>query len=412
MTESATAPESVVIVGAGQAGGETAAELRRQGYTGPITIVGEEPHVPYKRPPLSKTYLAGAATKESLYVLSAAAMEKANIEFIGGVRATAIDRKGKTLALSDGRTLPYGKLMLATGGRPRLLTIPGSDLPGIHVVRGIADVDAIREKLGPGKRLVIVGGGYIGLEVASVATKAGLQVTVLESAPRVLQRVTAPEMSAFYEKVHREAGVDVRTGVQIAGFEQQGDAIHVKLVGGDVEGDLVIVGIGLVANTELASEAGLEVDNGIVVDEFTRTSDPDIHSAGDCTSHPSEFLGRRVRLESVQNAMEQGRAGALNMLGKATKYANVPWFWSDQYDLKLQMVGMSGGYDQVVLRGDPAKRSFGAFYFKDGHLIAVDTVSRPQEFMLAKKMVALKAKVDPAKLADETIAMKDLVPAA
>lgn len=411
MTESAT-PESVVIVGAGQAGGETAAELRRQGYTGRITIVGDEPHVPYKRPPLSKTYLSGAATKESLYVLSAAAMEKATIEFIGGVRATSIDRAGKTLTLSDGRKLPYGKLMLATGGRPRLLTIPGADLPNIHVVRGIADVDAIREQFVAGKRLVIVGGGYIGLEVAAVATKAGLKVTVLESMPRVLQRVTAPEMSAFYEKVHREAGVDVRTGVQLAGFEQQGEAIHVKLVGGDVEGDLVIVGIGLIANTELAEGAGLEVDNGIVVDEFTRTADPDIHAAGDCTVHPSEFLGRRVRLESVQNAMEQGRAGALNMLGKATKYANVPWFWSDQYDLKLQMVGMSTGYDQVVLRGDPAKRSFGAFYLKNGHLIAVDTVSRPQEFMLAKKMVALKAKVDPAKLADETIAMKDLVPAA
>lgn len=411
MTESAT-PESVVIVGAGQAGAETASELRRQGYTGRITIVGEEPHVPYKRPPLSKTYLAGAATKESLYVLSAAAMEKANIEFIGGVRASAIDRAGKTLALSDGRKLPYGKLMLATGGRPRLLTIPGADLPGVHVVRGIGDVDAIRDQFTAGKRLVIVGGGYIGLEVAAVATKAGLKVTVIESMPRVLQRVTAPEMSAFYERVHREAGVDVRTGVQIAGLEQQGDAIHVKLVGGDVEGDLVIVGIGLIANTELASDAGLEVDNGIVVDEFTRTSDPDIHAAGDCTFHPSEFLGRRVRLESVQNAMEQGRAGAANMLGKATRYANVPWFWSDQYELKLQMVGMSAGYDQVVLRGDPAKRSFGAFYFKDSHLIAADTVSRPQEFMLAKKMVAMKAKVDPAKLADESIAMKDLVPAA
>lgn len=411
MTESAH-PESVVIVGAGQAGGETAAELRRQGYAGRITLVGEEPHVPYKRPPLSKTYLAGTATQESLYVLSAAAMEKANIEFIGGVRAASIDRANKTLVLSDGRRLPYGKLMLATGGRPRLLDVPGADLPGIHVVRSIADVDAIRANFTEGKRLVIVGGGYIGLEVAAVARKAGLAVTVLESAPRVLQRVTAPEMSAFYERVHREAGVDVRTGVQISGFEQQGEAVHVKLVGGDVKGDLVIVGIGLIANTELAAAAGLAVDNGIVVDEFTRTSDPDIHSAGDCTNHPSEFLGRRVRLESVQNAMEQGRAGAANILGKSTRYANVPWFWSDQYDLKLQMVGMSTGFDQFVLRGDPAKRSFGAFYLKDGILIAADTVSRPQEFMLAKKLVAMKAKVDPTRLADETVAVKDLVPSA
>lgn len=410
MTEPAAAPESVVIVGAGQAGGETAAELRRQGYTGRVTIVGDEPHPPYKRPPLSKTYLAGAATQESLYVLSAAAMEKANIEFVGGTRATAIDRAGKTLKLADGRGLSYGKLVLATGGRPRMLTVPGADLPGIHVVRGIQDVDRIREQFGAGKRLVIVGGGYIGLEVAAVATKAGLTVTVLESMPRVLQRVTAPEMSAFYEKVHREAGVDVRTGVQIAGFEAQNGALHVKLIGADIEADLVIVGIGLIANTELASEAGLAVDNGIVVDEFTRTSDPDIHAAGDCTNHPSEFLGRRVRLESVQNAMEQGRAVAQNIMGKATRYANVPWFWSDQYDLKLQMVGMSAGCDQVVLRGDPGKRSFATFYLKDGVMLACDTVSRPQEFMLAKKMVGMKAKVDATRLADESVPLKDQVP--
>ena len=410
MSENAAA-ENVVIVGAGQAGGETAAELRRQGYTGRITIVGDEPYVPYKRPPLSKTYLAGATTTESLYVMSPAALDKANVEFIGGVRAKSIDRAGKKLLLEDGRSLSYGKLVLATGGRPRLLTCPGADLPGIFVLRGIGDVEAIRPHFAAGKRLVIVGGGYIGLEVAAVAAKAGLTVTVLESMPRVLQRVTAPEMSAFYERVHREAGVDVRTGMQLAGFEQQGEALHVKLVGGDVEADLVIVGIGLIANTELASDAGLAVDNGIVVDEFTRTSDPDIHAAGDCTNHPSEFLGRRVRLESVQNAMEQGRAVAANIMGKATRYANVPWFWSDQYDLKLQMVGMSMGFDQVVVRGDPAKRSFATFYLKDGVMLACDTVSRPQEFMLAKKMVAMKAKVDPARLADEGVPLKDQVPA-
>jgi 3-phenylpropionate/trans-cinnamate dioxygenase ferredoxin reductase component len=404
-------PASVVIVGAGQAGAEVAAELRRQAYSGPVTIVGAEPFVPYKRPPLSKTYLAGAATTESLYVLSQAAMEKANVQFIGGTRAVAIDRANKSLRLADDRVLPYDRLVLATGGRPRRLEIPGADLPGIHVLRGIADVDAIRQDFVAGKRLAIVGGGYIGLEVAAVAVKAGLSVTVLESMPRVLQRVTAPEMSAFYERVHREAGVDLRTGVQLAGFEAQNGAIHVKLVGGDVEADMVIVGIGLIANTELASEAGLAVDNGIVVDEFTATSDPSIYAAGDCTNHPSEFLGRRVRLESVQNAMEQGRAVASNLLGKTTRYSNVPWFWSDQYELKLQMVGMSAGFDQCVLRGDPAKRNFGAFYFKDGVLIAADTVSRPQEFMLAKKLVAMKAKVDPARIADEGVAMKDIVPA-
>ncbi|MGQ0697566.1 MAG: NAD(P)/FAD-dependent oxidoreductase [Panacagrimonas sp.] len=405
--------ENIVIVGAGQAGGETAAELRRQAYVGRITIVGEESHVPYKRPPLSKTYLAGTTTTESLYVLSQAALDKANIEFIGGVRAQSIDRAAKTLSLADGRVLGYGKLMLATGGRPRLLSLPGSDLPGIFALRGIGDVEAIRAHFAPGRRLTIVGGGYIGLEVAAVATKLGLEVTVLESMPRVLQRVTAPQMSAFYERVHREAGVDVRTNVQLAGFEKAGDAITVLLADGStIAADLVIVGIGLIANTELAADAGLAVDNGIVVDEFTRTSDPDIHAAGDCTNHPSEFLGRRIRLESVQNAMEQARCAAHNMLGKEQKYSNVPWFWSDQYELKLQMVGISTGYDQCVLRGDPNGRSFGAFYFVQGRLIAADTVSRMQEFMLAKKLVAMRAVVDLVKIADESVPFKDLVPAA
>lgn len=406
-------PDNVVIVGAGQAGGETAAELRRLGYTGRVTLVGDEPYLPYKRPPLSKTYLAGTTTTESLYVLSRPALEKADIEFIGGVRVQSIDRAAKALNLADGRKLPYAKLMLATGGRPRLLDCPGADLPGVHVLRGIRDVESIRPQFAAGRRLVIVGGGYIGLEVAAVAVKAGLKVTVLESMPRVLQRVTAPEMSAFYERVHREAGVDLRTGVLLAGFEKSGDALRVKLGDGTgIDADLVIVGIGLIPNTELAAAAGLAVDNGIVVDEFTRTSDPDIHAAGDCTVHPSPFLGRRIRLESVQNAMEQGRAGAANLLGKATRYANVPWFWSDQYELKLQMVGISTGYEQCVLRGDPAGRSFGAFYLKDGRVIAADMVSRLQEFMIAKKIVAARAVIDPARLADEAVPLAAVVGAA
>ncbi|MGQ0501592.1 MAG: NAD(P)/FAD-dependent oxidoreductase [Panacagrimonas sp.] len=410
MTELA-APEQIVIVGGGQAGAETAAELRRQAYAGRITLVSDEPYLPYKRPPLSKAYLAGAAPVESLYVLSQAALAKSDIEYMAGARAQAIHRADRTLMLADGRRLPYDRLMLATGGRPRALAIPGSALPGIFALRGIADVAAIRAHFAPGRRLVIVGGGYIGLEVAAVATKLGLQVTVLENMPRVLQRVTAPQMSQFYERVHREAGVDVRTGVQLLGFESAGDAIEVLLGEGRVPADLVIVGIGVIPNTELAAEAGLAVDNGIVVDAYTRTSDPHIHAAGDCTNHPSEFLGRRIRLESVQNAMEQGRCGAANMLGKVQPYANVPWFWSDQYDLKLQMVGISTGYEQCVLRGDPASRSFGAFYFRQGVLMAADTVSRPQEFMLAKKLVAMRASPDPARIADESVPLKDLVPA-
>lgn len=404
--------QNVVIVGAGQAGGETAAELRKLGYSGRITLVGEEPHLPYKRPPLSKTYLSGAVARESLYVIPQAALERVNVAFIGGVRGERIDPAERMLHLADGRVLPYDRLVLATGGRPRRLSIPGGDLPRVYALRTIADVDAIRAHCTAGRRLVIIGGGYIGLEVAAVALKMGLSVTVLESAPRVLQRVTAPEMSAFYERVHREAGVDVRTSVELKAIEPAGEAIDVVLADGSrLAADFAVVGIGLIPNVELAQSGGLTVDNGIVVDEFARTSDPSIYAAGDCTQHPSEFLGRRVRLESVQNAMEQARVVAGNLMGKAMPYRNVPWFWSDQYELKLQMVGMSQGYDQCVLRGDTSGRSFAAFYLRDGVLIAADTVSRPLEFMLAKKLVGLRARVDAARLADESVAMKDLVPA-
>lgn len=405
---------TVVIVGAGQAGGETASELRKLGFAGRIVIVGEEPHLPYKRPPLSKAYLAGTVARETLFVIPQAALERVNVEFIGNTRADSIDRKGKLLNLSDGRAVAYDKLVLATGGRARMLTVPGSDSSRVFALRSIADVEAIRTHCQAGKRLLIVGGGYIGLEVAAVSVKLGLKVTVLESMPRVLQRVTAPDMSAFYERVHREAGVDVRTGVSLERFEHHGEDLGLSAVLGDgsrIEADFVVAGIGLIANTELAVAAGLETDNGIVVDEYTRTADPDIHAAGDCTSHPSEFLGRRVRLESVQNAMEQARTVAANLMGKAQAYRNVPWFWSDQYELKLQMVGLSQGYDQCVLRGSTAGRSFAAFYLKDGRMIAADAVSRPQEFMLAKKLVAARAVIDPVRLADETIPFKELVPA-
>ncbi|MGH8560809.1 MAG: NAD(P)/FAD-dependent oxidoreductase, partial [Nevskiales bacterium] len=275
----------------------------------------------------------------------------------------------------------------------------------------IADVDAIRAQAAPGKRMVVIGGGFIGLETAAVAVKLGLKVTVLEGLPRVLARVTVPEVSAFFERAHREAGVELRTGVQVTALEGEPNVTHMVLDDGSrVEADFVVVGIGLIPNTELAQEAGLAVDNGIVVDEFTNTSDPNIVAAGDCTNHPNEFLERRVRLESVQNAMEQGRAAAHAMLDRDAPYRAVPWFWSDQYDLKLQMVGLSAGFDQFVLRGDPAtQRSFAAFYLRDGHLIAADTVSRPQDFMFAKKLVAARTRLDPAQLADESVALKTLV---
>lgn len=404
---------TIVIVGAGQAGGETAGELRKQGYAGRIVLVGEEPQVPYRRPPLSKAFLNGTASEESLYVKPAAEWEKVKVEFIGGVRAERIDRAGQSLHLADGRSLAYDKLVLATGGRARLLSLPGADKPNVFAVRTIADVLGLRAHCQAGKRAVIVGGGFIGLEVAAVLVKLGLQVTVLEGLPRVLARVTVPEVSTFFERIHREAGVDLRTGVQISAFEGGENVEQVVLGDGSrIAADLVIAGIGQLPNVELAQEAGLAVDNGIVVDEYARTSDPHIYAAGDCANHPNAFFDCRLRLESVQNAMEHGRTVAANLLGKAQIYNVVPWFWSDQYELKLQMVGLSKGFDRMVVRGDLKGRAFAAFYLKDGRVLAADTVGRPADFMMAKKLVAGHVRVDGDRLADEAVPLKELLPAA
>jgi len=416
MNQTAAAP-TYVIIGGGQAGGEIAVELRKLGFAGRVIIVGEETAAPYKRPPLSKAYLAGSVAEDTLYVMQRSALEKAGIEFRGGVRVEQIDREAKQLRLSDGSLLAYDKLALATGGRARELKIPGADRPNVLALRTIADVERIRTRAQAGQRAVIIGGGFIGLEVAATLIKLGLKVTVLEGLPRVLARVTVPEVSTFFERVHREAGVDLRTGVQITSFEYEPHAdsavTHIHLSDHSrVDADFIVVGIGVIPNTELAEGAGLVVDNGIVVDECTRTSDPDIVAAGDCSNHPNEFLGRRVRLESVQNAMEQGRAAARTLFGTPETYRMVPWFWSDQYDLKLQMVGISTGFDQLIVRGDLNARAFAAFYLHEGRLIAADTVSRPLDFMLAKKLVALRAQIDPALLADESVPLKSLVPAA
>lgn len=410
MGPAATA-ENILIVGAGQAGGQLASELRQLGHAGPVTIVGDEPWLPYKRPPLSKGFLAGSVTQDSLYVMPKAALEKANVGFIGDARVVRIHRATKQIEISDGRKLAYDRLALCTGSRARPL--PGAEGSNVFPLRTIADVENIRAQCVQGKRAVIVGGGFIGLEVAAVLVKLGLKVTVLEGLARVLARVTAPEVSAFFERMHREAGVDLRTDVQIESFDGKPCITHLTLGDGTrIETDFVVIGIGILPNVELAQDAGLEVDNGIVVDEFTRTSDENIVAAGDCSNHPNAHFGRRLRLESVQNAMEQGRCAARNLMGRSEPYQMVPWFWSDQYDLKLQMVGLSNGFDQIVLRGDPkTQRNFAAFYLKQGQVIAADAVTRPLEFMLAKKIVAMKLKLDPAQLADETVPLKTLVPA-
>ena len=395
--------ESTIIVGAGQAASEAAVSLRQKGYGGRLLMLGDEAHPPYQRPPLSKTYLSGEAEPQGLYLKPATAYEKLAIEIRTGVRATHLDARAQSITLSDGTVEPYDKLILATGGRPRPLSqaaLIGANKPpsNLHYLRTIDDVDHIRRQLSPNFRLAIIGGGYVGLEVAAIASRLRVRVTVLEALPRVLARVTAPELSEFYEKVHREAGVEIRTSTQVERLEldPSGDAVKAIVCtdGTVLPTDLVIVGIGLIPNVELAEQAGLAIENGIAVDESGRTSDPNIFAIGDCSSRPSGLYRRRIRLESVPNALEQARAVAAVLCGQPCPAESAPWFWSDQYELKLQMVGLSHGYDRLVLRGDPSSRSFIAFYLKDRRVIAADAVNSPAAFMFAKRIVGRQPLVE------------------
>ena len=410
------APASITIIGAGHGAAELATSLRQNGYQGGIRIIGEEPHLPYQRPPLSKAYLSGKADLESLYVKGADTYERAAIETVLATRVLSIDRVKRSLTLSDGSTQSYQTLILATGGRPRRLSADGSEAAekcaNFHYLRTATDVQRIHAQFKRGARLVIIGGGYIGLEVAAVARQHGLQVTVIEAQERVLARVTAPELSSFYERVHREAGVVIVTGTALKWLQVDGGQVtRLELTDGrTLDADLVIAGIGLLPNPELAPAAGLAIDNGIAVDAHCRTDDPDIYAMGDCASQPNAYAGRRLRLESVPSALYQARAIAHTLTGKALPAQAAPWFWSDQYDLKLQMVGLSQGHDQLVVRGSTHNRAFTAFYLREGRVIAADAVSRPAEFMIAKQLVALGARPAPAHLGDESVALKSLLP--
>jgi len=401
----------VVIIGAGQAASQAVMSLRSEGYEGPIRMIGEEPEPPYQRPPLSKKFLAGEIGFDRVELKPTEFYASAGCELLLSTRVAAIERSKKLLLTSDGREIAYDKLIIATGSRVREINVPGFDLEGVYYLRTVGDVHDLQSHFRPGAKLVVVGGGYIGLEVAAVAKKHGIDVTVLETAERVMARVVDPIVSHFYERIHREEGVVIRTGVTVDGFEGEGGRVT-RVVSGEGESfpcDFVVVGIGIIPNTELAASAGIAVENGIVVDECARTSDPDICAAGDCTSHPNGIYGRRLRLESVHNAIEQGKTAAATLTGKEKPYNQVPWFWSDQYDLKLQIAGLSAGYTQAVVRGDPATgRSFAVFYLKDGVLVAVDAVNRAPEFMMARQLIAKHAKLDPTRLADETVNMKEV----
>ncbi len=400
--------ETVVIVGAGEAGGQTAISLRQGGFTAPIVVIGDEGHVPYERPPLSKTYLAGEVGVERMHMRTPEFFTEKDITLRLRETVVHLDRPANSVRLASGEHVPYRWLVLATGGRVRKMNVPGGDLPGVHYLRTIDDVAAYRERLQPGLRLVIVGGGYIGLEVAAVAQKRGCKVTVLEMQPLVLNRVVAPEMSRFYTEVHTAAGVDIRVSTAVTAFEGNGKVERVRCEGQAFDADLVIVGIGIVPNMELAAAAALTIDNGIVVDDCTRTEDPRVLAVGDCANQPSGLYGGRMRLESVPNALGQGKAAASVILGAATPFTEVPWFWSDQYDLKLQMTGLSRPGDSVVMRGDVAGRRFSACYLRGGVFVACHSVNMAKDFLQSKKLIAQKWRPDPAKLADGSVALKDL----
>ena len=404
----------VVIVGAGHGGAQCALMLRQSGFTGSIAMIGREIEPPYERPPLSKDYLAREKTFDRLYIRPPHFWGEKDVRLLLGIEVTAVDVAGHQLALSNGDSFAYGKLVWATGGDPRKLTIPGADLAGIHAVRTREDCDALMGELDGGVRhIVVIGGGYIGLEAAAVLTKLECKVTLLEALPRVLARVAGPELSAFYEAEHRAHGVDLRTNVAVDSLVgEKGRVTGVKLADGSViPAEAVIVGIGIVPAVGPLLAAGAEGPAGILVDDHCRTTLPDVYAIGDCAAFACDFAdGTVMRVESVQNANDQATNVAKAICGAPAPYHALPWFWSNQYDLKLQTAGLSVGYDATVLRGDIAARSFAIIYLKAGKVIALDCVNAAKDYVQGRKLVEAGVSPDVAVLADTSVALKDLIP--
>ena len=403
---------SIVVIGAGQAGLQTIMSLRQTGYEGDVTLVGDEAFLPYQRPPLSKAYLSGNMERERLFLKPDEFFTDNNVTLKLDTSVESLDAAAKFVTLSNGETLSFEYAVIATGSRPRLLNVPGRELANIFDLRGMADIDAMQPHFVEGKKLVVVGGGYIGLEAAAVAAGMGLSVHVLEAAPRLLARVAEPEISDFYTRIHQAHGVTLVTESQMTGFVGDGAVSGVEMADGSIiDADIVITGIGILPNVEIAETAGLAVENGIVVNEVGQTSDAHIFAAGDCTSHPNDLLGRTMRLESVPNAIEQGKAVASAICGTPKPYHQVPWFWSDQYDVKLQIAGVPTQIDSKVLRGDDSSNSFAWFYFTGDKLTGVTAINRPAEFMAGRMLIekSLKGELsaDPAKLADEDMKPKE-----
>lgn len=400
----------ILVIGAGQAAAQCIDALRRNGFDGSITLLGSEPQLPYQRPPLSKKYLAGSLEPDRLLLKHRPFYDEHQIALHLGTRAMAVDRAGQTVKDAEGRSHPYDALVLATGSRARRLAVPGAELGGVHYLRSLDDADALRSAALRGQRALIIGGGYIGLEAAATLRAMNLAVTVLETTTRLMSRVVCAPVSEFYRQEHQRHGVSIVLNAQLTELvsNEHGMVAAARCADGrEYPADLVLVGIGVQAEDQLARDAGLDCANGIRVDQYCRSSDPRILAIGDCCNFEVAHYGLQVRLESVDNAFEQGTTAALQLLGTPVAHDKVPWFWSDQYDHKMLIVGLSQQHDQLVLRGDPASGAFSACYLRGGELIAIDTVNQARDQMAARRMIAARARPDPARLADPTIALKD-----
>jgi NADPH-dependent 2,4-dienoyl-CoA reductase/sulfur reductase-like enzyme len=404
------APKSIVIVGAAQAGYWGARTLRNEGYDGRIVLLGKEFYPPYERPPLSKQVLKGAAEPRAAWLATPEQLADLHIEFLPGSTAVDIDRAARRVALEDGRQIAYDRLLLTAGARPRRLEVPGEDDAPVFYLRDIADCLALRTRLSEGTRVLLIGGGLIGLEVAAAAVARGSAATVVEAADRLMARVAGPRISAFIERLHRDRGTTVLTAALPERIETAGDACRVVCRDGrSCEGDLVVIGVGIVPNAEIAAAAGLTVDNGLLVDEFCRTDDPRIWAAGDLTNHLNPLLGRRLRLETWQNAQSQAITAARNMLGRSQPYAEVPWGWSDQFDVNLQLLGAPLAFDQAVTRGDPSDGAFSVFYLEDGRIVGLNAVNAPRDVAVVRRLMAAGARVEARVLADPAAPLRALL---
>ncbi len=402
------APAHVVLVGGGHAAAAFVNSVRRAGYTGKLTLISDEPVPPYHRPPLSKKYLADSLAPAQILIRAEAWYQEQDTALLLGKRVQRIERETRCVVLEDGERIAYDRLVLLTGARPRRLPVDvGGALQGVLVMRSLADADALAPHLVAGQRLLVVGGGYIGLEAAAVAAGKGLKVTLLEAAPRILQRVAAPATADYFRALHRGHGVDVREGALLKRLVDEGGRVcGAELADGSlIDADVVLVGIGVDPNVELAAAAGLALDNGICVDAMCRTSDPAILAAGDCCSF--EHHGRRIRLESVQNANDQAAAAAHTVAGQDKPYAALPWFWSDQYDTKLQIAGLNQGYDDVLTRPGKSERSLSVWYYRGDQLLAVDAINDAAAYVTAKKLLERGGNVAKAAVRDEAAQFKD-----